>query len=80
MFPNFLVLRKSPGFKLGVDQGTIDTHFEPSTIRWNQDELLDLVFVFCNQLVGQTDRLRFVISSLAVNDFDFHGCILSFPF
>ena len=33
---------------------------------------MDLGFEVGDESIGQTDRLWFVVSSLAVNDFDFH--------
>ena len=70
--PDFLVLGKLARFKLGVNQLPVDADFEAATIRGNQNQLLDSCFEFRNQLFGQTDRFRFVVSNLTVNDFYVH--------
>jgi hypothetical protein len=41
---------------------------------------LDSGLQLSNQFFGQTDRLRFVVSSLAIDDFDFHYLIPSSAF
>jgi len=38
---------------------------------------LDFAFEFRDEFIGQTDRLRFVVSSLAIDDFDFHTLIFN---
>jgi hypothetical protein len=73
MAPDFLVVRKLAGFQLRINELPIDTDFEATAVGWYQDELVDLGFKFGNQLFGQTDRFRFVVSNLTVNDFYFHG-------
>src|SRR5262249_18573988 len=42
-------------------------------------EPFDFAFEFRYEFVGQTDRLRFVVSSLAIDYFDFHTLIFNHP-
>src|SRR2546426_11352336 len=72
MFSDFLEVGKPPVLKLRKDSFSVDTHFETAAVGWNEHEPLDLVFQFGNKFFGQTDRLRFVVSDLTIDDFDLH--------
>src|SRR5262245_44035311 len=72
MLPNFWILRESAAFQLGKHFFAVHGYFEAAAVSWNENQPFDFTFEFSDELFGQTDRLRFVISSLAVNDFDFH--------
>ena len=72
MFADLFVLGETAALQLGVDERTVDADFKPPPVRWNKDETLDPGFEFRDELVGQADRLRFIVSGLAVDQFDFH--------
>lgn len=72
MLPDLLVFGEPAGFQFRKDLLAVDAHFKAAAIRWNQDEAFDSCLQFGDEFVGQTDRLLLVVSSLAVNDFDFH--------
>src|SRR6267142_3649459 len=72
LLPDFLVLGKLAGFELRENAFSIDAYFKAAAVGGYEHEPFDLVFEFGNELFGQTDRFRFVVSNLAVDDFDFH--------
>ena len=75
MLADFLVVRESAGLQLGKNQLPVDADFKSAAIGWNEDESLDPCFELRNEPFGQTDRLWFVVSGLAVDDFDFHDSL-----
>src|SRR5262245_423586 len=79
VLPDFLIVRKPSGLEFGKDQFAADRYFEPASIRRDENEAFDLAFEFRYEFIGQTDRLRLVVSSLAINNFDFHTLIFSHP-
>ena len=70
--PDLLVFRELPSLQLGINQLAVDADLESAAVGRNQDQLLDSRLQFSNEFVGQTDRFRFVVSNLAVNNLDFH--------
>src|SRR5688572_11858845 len=72
MLPDFLIAREGAGLQFRVDQLSIDADFEAPAVGWNENEAFDFVFQIRDEFVGQTDRFRFVVSNLAVDDFYFH--------
>jgi hypothetical protein len=71
MFSNFSVIRESACLELRKNQLAIDADFKAAAIGWNKSESFDSGFQVRDQLFGQTDRLGFVLSNLAVDNFDF---------
>ena len=76
-FRIFLIVRKPPGLEFGKDWFAINRYFEATSIRRDQNEAFDFAFEFRYEFVGQTDRLRFIASSLAIEYFDFHTLIFN---
>ena len=72
MLPNLLVLREPSGLQLRENLFPVDTDFETASIGRNKYKAFDPGLEFFNEFFGQTDRFWFVVSSLAVDDFDFH--------
>ena len=72
MLSDLGIVREATTFQLGKDQLPIDADFKPAAIGWHEDEPFDARFEFLDELLGQTDRLWFVVSGLAIDDFDFH--------
>lgn len=66
-------VRESAGLQFRVDQFVVDTNLELSAAGGNQGEACDVLFEF-EQLLRQTDGLRFVVSNTAVFDRNLHGC------
>jgi len=77
VLPDFLIVRKSPCLEFRKDLFAVNVYFEAASVRWDQNEAGDFAFEFCYEFVGQTDRLRFVVSSLAIDYFDFHTLIFN---
>ena len=73
MLSYLFVLGEPSSFELRIDQGAVETDLEAAPIGRNQRQFLDPCLEFSDELVGQTDRLGFVVSSLAIDKFDFHG-------
>ena len=71
-FPDLRIIRKASGFQFRKDLLPIDGYLKASAVGGNENQALDSRFEFGNELLGQTDRLGFVVSDLAVNDFDIH--------
>src|SRR5688500_17999413 len=80
MLSDFPVVWEIACLELGVHQFPVDADFEAAAIRGNEYKLLDLILQVGDEFVGQTDRFRFVVSNLAVDDFDFHESPLSVEF
>jgi hypothetical protein len=74
---NPLLVRELFGFQLGVDQVTVDGHFEAASAGREQLEVLDLLLVRVQQLARQTDGLRLVVSHRAVAQLQMHDNLLS---
>ena len=72
MLPDFLILREASGLQLRKNLFAVDTDFETAAVGRDEDKTFDTSLEFCDEFFGQTDRFGFVVSSLAVNDFDFH--------
>lgn len=50
----------------------VDADLEAAAIGRDEDQAFDFIFEFGDEFFGQTDRFGFVVSNLAVDDFDFH--------
>ena len=72
VFSNFLVFGKAPRLQLRIDQGTVQAEFKAAAIGGNQYQPLDPGLEFGDEIVGQTDRLGFIVSSLTINKFYLH--------
>ena len=72
VLPDLLILGKPPGLQLRENLFPVNTDFEPAAIGRNKYKAFDTGLEFFNECFGQTDRFWFVVSSLAVDDFDFH--------
>ena len=79
MLPDLVVLGKASALQFGKDKFSVHANFELAAVRGNQDQFLNPRFEVGDQFVGQTDRLRFVVSNRAVHNFDFHICSVLFP-
>ena len=73
MFADLFVFGEPAALQFGVDELTVDAHFELSAVGRDEDEPFNPGFEFRDELVGQADRLRFIVSNLAVDEFDFHA-------
>jgi hypothetical protein len=69
---DFRIFGKPAGLELRVNQLPINAHFEAASAGRNQNEPLDPGLELRNEFLGQTDRLGFVVSNLAVDNFDIH--------
>ena len=69
---DFRVIGKPAGVQFGINQLAVDAHFETAAVGGNEYQSRQPFLQFINQLVGQTDRFGFIVSYLAVDDFDFH--------
>jgi len=69
---DFREVRELARLQFGIDKFSVDAYFKASAIGWDKGKFLDSGFQVSNQLIGQTDRFRFVVSNLAIDDFDFH--------
>ena len=69
---NFGVLRKAFRGVLGIDLPAVNEHLEAAAGRGLKLECADVVFEFFEELLRQTDGMRFVVSGGAVFDFDRH--------
>ncbi len=76
VFSDFLILGKSTGLQLRKNWFPIDAHFKTPSVGRYQDEPRDFCLQLGNKFFGQTDRLRFVVSDHAIDDFDFHYSIV----
>ena len=77
VFSNFLVFGKAPRLQLRIDQGTIQADFKAAAVGGNPYQPLDPGLEFGDEIVGQTDRLGFIVSSLTINEFYLHDLPLS---
>jgi hypothetical protein len=75
VLPDFLIFGKPAGLQFRENTLSIDAYFETAAVRRYQHQPLDLIFEIRDEFFGQTDRFRFVISNLAIDDFDFHYVI-----
>ena len=73
---DFLIVGKSTGLQLRKNWFPIDAHFKTASVRRYEDEPFDSGLQLGNKFFGQTDRFRFVVSDLAIDDFDFHYSIV----
>ena len=64
------------GLELRVNQLTIHGQLETSATTRDELEVGDLLFVFSEQLLRQTDGLRLIVSHRAVFEFQVHTCPL----
>lgn len=78
MFYNGSLVWEFIGLKFRVNQLAVYCNFKTSTHRWFKLESIDLLFVFGKNFFCQTDSFRFVVSSTAVTQMDFHFLLLSF--
>jgi hypothetical protein len=72
LLPDFLVLREPSCLQLRENLFPVDADFETAAIGRNKDKTFDSGLEFFNEFFGQTDRFWFVVSSLAIDNFDFH--------
>jgi len=72
VLPDFLILRKFPCLQLRENEFTVDTDFETAAVGWNENKTFNTGLEFFDEFIGQTDRFGLVVSSLAVDNFDFH--------
>jgi hypothetical protein len=72
VLPNFLVFREPSRLQFRINEVAVDADFKAAAARRHKDEPLDAAFQFSDEFVGQTDRLGFVVSKLAIDDFDLH--------
>jgi hypothetical protein len=77
VLPNFPVLRKPSGFEFRKDLSAVNGYFEAASIGRHKDEAFNFAFEFRYEFIGQTDRLRFIVSGLAIDYFDFHSLIFN---
>ena len=70
--PDVLIIGEFPGLEFRVHERAVDTDFETAAVGRNKHETLDSCLEVFDEFVGQTDRLGFVVSNLAIDDFDFH--------
>jgi len=73
---DFLIVGKSTGLQLRKNRFPVDAHFKTASVGRYQDEPFDFRLQVGNKFFGQTDRLRFVVSDHAIDDFDFHYSIV----
>ena len=73
MSGDLVVLGEPAGFEFRVDELSVHAHFKSPSVGRHEDEPLDPGLVLGYEFVGQTDRLRLIVSSLAVDEFDFHS-------
>lgn len=71
-----LLVGKSAGVQLRVDQFPVHRQFETTATRGDQLQFLDALLEFRKQFGRQTDGLRFVVSHRAVFEFNVHDCLL----
>jgi hypothetical protein len=71
-FPDFFVIRKLAGLQFGIDQLSVNAHFEAASVGRDEGQLAKAGLQFGDDLVGQTDRFRFVVSNLTIDDLDIH--------
>ncbi len=71
-----LFIRKLAGLQLRIDQLTVHGQLKTSATTRDELEVGDLLFEFFEQLLRQTDGLRFVVSHRAVFEFQVHGDLL----
>jgi hypothetical protein len=69
---DFLILRKPSGLQLRENGFPVDTDLETAAVGRYEDKAFDSRLKFFDEFFGQTDRFWFVVSSLAIDDFDFH--------
>ncbi len=69
---DLLIIGELPGLEFRIHERAVDTDFEAAAVGRNKHETLDSCLEVFDELVGQTDRLGFVVSNLAIDDFDFH--------
>ena len=67
---------KLTGLQLRVKQFPIHGQLEAASAARDELQVGDLLFVFSEQLLRQTDGLRFVVSHRAIFEFQVHGCHL----
>ena len=72
VFSNFLVFGKAPRRQLRIDQGAVQADFKAAAVGGNPYQPLDPGLEFGDELVGQTDRPGFIVSSLTINEFYLH--------
>ena len=72
-----LLVGELAGLQLGVEQIAVHRELETTASRWNELQILDLLFVGGEELGRQTDGLRLVVSHRTVLEFHVHGFILS---
>jgi len=74
---DFLILGEPPAFEFGKHLLAVHRYFKAASIGRDKNEPFNFAFEFSYELVGQTDRLRFIVSSLAIDDFDFHTLVFN---
>ena len=71
-----LFIGELTGLQLRVNQFPIHGQLEAPAAARDELKVADLLFEFSEQLLRQTDGLRFVVSHRAVFEFQAHGCHL----
>ena len=72
MLSDFFVIGETACFQFREDSLSVDADFKPAAVGGNQYQLFQACFELGDELIGQTDRFGFVVSRLAVHNFDFH--------
>ena len=72
MLADLLIIGELPGLEFRIYERAVDTDFEAAAVGRNKHETLESCLEVFDEFVGQTDRLGFVVSNLAIDDFDFH--------
>jgi hypothetical protein len=75
---NLLVLRKLTRLQFRIHELAVNAYFEAAAIRGYQCQLTKAGLQFGDDLFGQTDRFRFVVSNLTIDDLDIHCYFCSF--
>ena len=69
---DLLIIGEFPGLEFRIHERAVDTDFETAAVGRNKHETLDSCLEVFDEFIGQTDRLGFVVSNLAIDNFDFH--------
>jgi hypothetical protein len=66
------VIGKLASLQFRINQLAINADFETASVGRYQGQLAKAGLQFSDDLIGQTDRFRFVVSNLTVDDLDIH--------
>ncbi len=73
LFTNLLIFGEAAGFQFRINTFSVDADLETAAVGRYQYETFDLIFEFRDELFGQTDRFRFVVSNRAVDNLNLHS-------